>query len=265
MALKHDELIARYFEHKMSSKEEQNFLITLAASDELRLQFRSHLELMKAVRQDKDDMRPVAQVRNRTMAALGLSTAVVSQFFEHGLVQEHKYAAQQAAQPLVQAPVAQATVAEPITATKGLLTSLRGIVRSRAVILSAGLVLGFAAAFSYSNQEQSTTKDLPASGVQHISVSAPNPVSTQSTVEEQPRDAAPATSQVAEPSTAPKEISKHQATRDHRSTLSVDHAALQDSQAAIATRQLENKPATHSGVGTMRSHTVITKPGDSAK
>lgn len=74
-----EEQLNRYFEHTMSSTEEQNFLISVAASDQMRIAFRSQLELMKAVRSDKDALHagmsghPVAHVRYRTLAALGLS------------------------------------------------------------------------------------------------------------------------------------------------------------------------------------------------
>src|SRR5437762_5789726 len=89
--MKQEEQINRYLEHAMSSGEEQNFLITLAASDDMRMAFRSHLELMKAVRKDKDDLRTVAQVRNRTLAALGLSATAAGAFIEQELVRSNKH------------------------------------------------------------------------------------------------------------------------------------------------------------------------------
>jgi hypothetical protein len=79
MVMKQDEQLNRYFEHTMTPSEEQNFLISVAASDQMRIAFRSQLELMKAVRSDKDALHagmsghPVAHVRYRTLAALGLS------------------------------------------------------------------------------------------------------------------------------------------------------------------------------------------------
>jgi hypothetical protein len=87
MTLRNEDLIVRYFDRNMSVSEEQNFLISLAASDELRIAFRSHLELNRAIRQDKDDMRPVAQVRSRTLATLGLTAAATLPFLEQALVQ----------------------------------------------------------------------------------------------------------------------------------------------------------------------------------
>ena len=86
-----EEQLNRYFEHAMTPGEEQNFLISVAASDEMRIAFRSQLELMKAVRSDKDSLRvgasgqPVAHVRSRTLTALGLSATAVTPFIEHEL------------------------------------------------------------------------------------------------------------------------------------------------------------------------------------
>lgn len=87
MMINQEEQISRYFDHTMSSSEEQNFLITLAASDAMRIAFRSQLELMKAVRHDADRLRSVAAgrttaVRDRTLTALGLSATAVAPFIE---------------------------------------------------------------------------------------------------------------------------------------------------------------------------------------
>jgi hypothetical protein len=91
MTLGQEEQISRYFDHAMSSGEEQNFLITLAASDGMRIAFRSQLELMKAVRSDADRLRSVAAdrtsvVRDRTLTALGLSATAVTPFIEQELM-----------------------------------------------------------------------------------------------------------------------------------------------------------------------------------
>ncbi|HZK75296.1 MAG TPA: hypothetical protein VFD13_00155 [Candidatus Kapabacteria bacterium] len=92
--MKHEEQLNDFFEHALSPAEEQNFLISVAASDELRIAFRSQLELMKAVRSDKDSLRigasPVAQVRNRTLAALGLSATAATPFIEQELMRGGK-------------------------------------------------------------------------------------------------------------------------------------------------------------------------------
>ncbi len=92
MIMNREEQLNEFFENGMSAADEQNFLISVAASDELRRAFRSQLELMKAVRSDKDSLRSVAQVRNRTLAALGLSATAAGQFFEQELLNGEKAA-----------------------------------------------------------------------------------------------------------------------------------------------------------------------------
>lgn len=93
MITNREEQLNEFFENGMSAADEQNFLISVAASDELRRAFRSQLELMKAVRSDKDRLRSVAQVRNRTFAALGLSATAAGQYFEHELLNGERAAA----------------------------------------------------------------------------------------------------------------------------------------------------------------------------
>lgn len=127
MTLKHEELLSRYFERKMSSQEEQNFLISVAANDELRLAFRSHLELMKAVGQDKDAIRSTAQVRARTLAALGLSTLAIDEFVEHDILSRSE-------EP---APVQQASMS-PVSA----------FTRSPFVTVLGGIAIGFLGALT---------------------------------------------------------------------------------------------------------------------
>jgi hypothetical protein len=129
MMIKQEESINRYLEHAMSSAEEQNFLITLAASDDMRMAFRSHLELMKAVRKDKDDLRSVAQVRNRTLAALGLSATAASAFIEQELVRSNKQQAVQHAD---------------VTSGPGpLLMRVGRFIGTQKLALGTGLALGF--------------------------------------------------------------------------------------------------------------------------
>ena len=77
MNLRDEEVLQRYFERQMSSAEEQNFLIDVAARDDMRLAFRSQLELLKVVSADKDVMPGAALVRNRTLTALGLGAALL--------------------------------------------------------------------------------------------------------------------------------------------------------------------------------------------
>src|SRR5579883_383745 len=78
MNLRDEEQLQRYFERKMSGTEEQNFLIDVAARDDMRLAFRSQLELLKALRADKDaTMLPAVLLRGRTLATLGLGATLV--------------------------------------------------------------------------------------------------------------------------------------------------------------------------------------------
>lgn len=78
MNIRDEELVQRYFERSMSSAEEQNFLIDVAARDDMRMAFRSQLELLKTIKFDKDVIGGTGLVRERTLAALGLTAALVS-------------------------------------------------------------------------------------------------------------------------------------------------------------------------------------------
>ena len=138
MGLKQEEQITRYFEHRMSSAEEQNFLISLAASDELRIAFRSHIELIKAVRQDKDDLRSVAQIRNRTLTALGLSATALTPFIEQELLRSAKNQEQRI--------VDDAATAERAAVGRSWYAPLKSLIHTPKIALSTGLVLGFLSA-----------------------------------------------------------------------------------------------------------------------
>ncbi len=61
----------------MTGAQEQNFLIGVAARDDMRLAFRSQLELLKAVREDKDASGSPTFIRTKTLTALGLGGALV--------------------------------------------------------------------------------------------------------------------------------------------------------------------------------------------
>lgn len=125
MNLRDEEQLQKYFERSMSSGEEQNFLIDVAARDEMRLAFRSNLELLKALRADKDAaILPAALVRNRTLAALGIGATLASG------VSDEKEVAQTAGMPL------------------GNVTRLWSFLRRPAVMLSTGLIAGAAATYS---------------------------------------------------------------------------------------------------------------------
>jgi hypothetical protein len=77
MNIRDEEQLQQYFERGMSAAEEQNFLINVAARDDMRLAFRSQLELLKAVREDKDSSGSPTFVRTKTLTALGLGAALV--------------------------------------------------------------------------------------------------------------------------------------------------------------------------------------------
>jgi hypothetical protein len=175
MVLKQEELLSRYFEHRMSADEEQNFLIQLAASNELRTAFRSHLELQKAIRDDKDDLRAVAQVRTRTLTALGLSASAVTPFIEQELMRNK--------------PVSDETaITASLAPSHSLVSRLGLLVRNRSIILSAGLLIGFASATAIFGPETSRSS--------RIETSLPNsPVTSNPvfTVQPSPADIQPET------------------------------------------------------------------------
>lgn len=77
MNIRDEEQLQQYFERQMTSSQEQNFLINVAARDDMRLAFRSQLELLKAVREDKDASGSPMFARSRTLTALGLGGALV--------------------------------------------------------------------------------------------------------------------------------------------------------------------------------------------
>jgi hypothetical protein len=78
MNIRDEELVQRYFDHSMSGGEEQNFLIDVAARDDMRMAFRSQLELLKAIKFDKDVLGGTGLVRERTLAALGLTAMLTA-------------------------------------------------------------------------------------------------------------------------------------------------------------------------------------------
>jgi hypothetical protein len=147
MVLKQEELLTKYFEHRMTGDEEQNFLIQLAASDDLRTAFRSHLELQRAIREDKDDLRAVAQVRNRTLTALGLSASAVTPFIEHELMKN---------------AAATETQKASLVPSVSLFSRIAGVARNRFAILTSGLLLGFVAATAIFSSNSGLVQHGPA-------------------------------------------------------------------------------------------------------
>jgi hypothetical protein len=77
MNIRDEEQLQQYFERGMTSAQEQNFLINVAARDDMRLAFRSQLELLKAVREDKDASGSPTFIRSKTLTALGLGGALM--------------------------------------------------------------------------------------------------------------------------------------------------------------------------------------------
>jgi hypothetical protein len=158
MTINQEQQISQYFDHAMSSAEEQNFLITLAASDTMRIAFRSQLELMKAVRSDADRLRSVsagrtAAVRDRTLTALGLSATAVTPFIE----QELRGDAQPSLHATPSAPQRASFLAKPKYA------------------LGTGLFLGFLSAVAVLNVAGPGKQALPARVSQPAAVSTANP------------------------------------------------------------------------------------------
>lgn len=150
MNLKHEEQITRYFERQMSSGEEQSFLISLAASDEMRIAFRSHLELMKALRQDKESMTSAVPVRARTFAALGIAASAIP-FMDN---------------ELRSAPIQQTASVAPAVATKTGLSIVKNFVRSHALGMALGVGVGLGGAMLMDNP--STNVEQPGAAKQSV-------------------------------------------------------------------------------------------------
>jgi len=144
MNIRDEELLNRYFERQMSNGEEQNFLIDVAARDDMRVAFRSQLELLKAVRRDRDVMRGATFVRERTLSALGLAGAMLPTL-------------------LAEDEAEAATIA---TATS---SGWRALLNKPMVMLTGGLLVGSIATFSVVNLDRDEAR--PASTV----VSTPTP------------------------------------------------------------------------------------------
>ena len=121
MNLRDEEILQQYFDRNMSSSQEQNFLIDVAARDDMRLAFRSHLELLKAIRADKD-LATMAVVRSSTLAALGLGANLLPNSLKE---QE---------------------TAQAVAASAG--SSVWNVIRRPASMLIAGLLAGSALTYS---------------------------------------------------------------------------------------------------------------------
>ena len=217
----------------MTPSEEQNFLISVAASDQMRIAFRSQLELMKAVRSDKDALHagmsghPVAHVRYRTLAALGLSAAAAP-FLDQGLT--HGSAAQ----------TGEASMATVMPRTSW----LGNLIRTPKLAITAGLALGILSTTAVMRLTEGT----PAPVVQTV-VATPSVVPVKT----------PINAQSSEPITAPNGLNNS----SHSERLAGHHAVHTST---VGTANQSTIPEmSKSNVGTMLSHpATIKRPNDSS-
>lgn len=121
MNIRDEEQLQQYFERQMTSGQEQNFLINVAAREDMRLAFRSQLELLKAVREDKDSSGSPTFVRTKTLTALGLGGSLVPS----ALTENETQAAIGPASSIFQ-NIAQALRRPAISLTAGLLFGVLG-------------------------------------------------------------------------------------------------------------------------------------------
>src|ERR1043165_882207 len=70
-----DERISAYIDNELTMDQEQEFLISLAASDGLRKSFRSELVLKKVLHRDESVTNPPRKLRGAIFASLGLAAA----------------------------------------------------------------------------------------------------------------------------------------------------------------------------------------------
>jgi negative regulator of sigma E activity len=73
-----DERISAYIDNELTADQEQELLISLAASDTLRKSFRSELVLKKVLRADERAVNPPRHLRTAVFAAIGLGAAVAA-------------------------------------------------------------------------------------------------------------------------------------------------------------------------------------------
>jgi hypothetical protein len=235
MVMKQDEQLNRYFEHTMTPTEEQNFLISVAASDQMRIAFRSQLELMKAVRSDKDALHagmsghPVAHVRYRTLAALGLS-ATAAPLLDGEFTRE---SAMQAAEIAPQMPF------------------FSNILRMPKVALTAGLALGILSTTAVMRLTEGS------SGIAHDAPVVQSVMATPSVIPVK----TPTNVQSNEPITAPYGLNNS----SHSDGVAVHHANHALTAGIRQTSAPNSIPETStSNAGTMRTKTHINRPNDSS-
>lgn len=71
----HHDLISGYIDNELSAVQEQEFLISLAANDNLRNSFRTELTLKNIVHRDESLITPPRALRASVLTAVGLSAA----------------------------------------------------------------------------------------------------------------------------------------------------------------------------------------------
>jgi hypothetical protein len=74
----HDDRISSYIDNEFTAEQEQEFLISLAASEGLRKSFRSELVLKKVLHRDEAATAPPRRLRAAVFATLGLGGAGLS-------------------------------------------------------------------------------------------------------------------------------------------------------------------------------------------
>lgn len=71
----HHDLISSYIDNELTAAQEQEFLISLAANDNLRSSFRTELTLKNIVHRDESLITPPRALRASVFAAIGLAAA----------------------------------------------------------------------------------------------------------------------------------------------------------------------------------------------
>ena len=71
----HHDLISSYIDNELTREQEQEFLISLAANDNLRTSFRTELTLKNLVHRDESLITPPRALRTSVFAAVGLAAA----------------------------------------------------------------------------------------------------------------------------------------------------------------------------------------------
>ena len=152
----HDERISSYIDNELSGDQEQEFLISLAASDALRKSFRSELVLKKVLHRDEMATNPPRRMRGAVFAAVGLASATAGA----GLVTSTAKASQAAS---ASASVTASSVIKSLFATK-----LSTLITAAGISLSA--VAGYGVHEVVVPNHDATTVSVPVTqnaGVQH--------------------------------------------------------------------------------------------------